>query len=137
MKTALQKHLATIAPSISIQTIWEHDPDHEREFIDLSRNPGDCFYGEERDDWQCWQSEICATAIQCGEEVTGHAYLGGTWEKAGDVPSESNPDISGYEAQLTVEELEELYEKLSITTPGAQEIAHQITTAIEHINSKA
>lgn len=132
MKTPLQKQLATIAPSISIQTTWEHDPDCERKFRDLSRNPGDCFYGEERDDWEPWQSEIRATAIQCGGEVTGYAYLGGTWEKKGRVPWASNPTISGYEDQMTVAALEELRELISVLDTSTRS---QIDKAIEHIKS--
>lgn len=129
MRTALQKHLATIAPSISIETNWEHDPDCRNIQDDC-----DGFEDENPEDWQCWQSEIRATAIQCGEEVTGHAYLGGTWEKAGDVPSESNPTISGYEDQMTVEALEELRELILVLDTSTRS---QIDKAIEHIKSKA
>ena len=103
MKTELQKHLAQLAPSISIKTIWGHDPD----LWDI-RKDCDGFDDEDPDDWQAWQSEIRATAICGGEKITGSAYLGGTWEKAGDNPSESNPTISGYEWQMTVEAMENL-----------------------------
>jgi hypothetical protein len=133
MKTPLQKELAGICPSISIVTIWEHDPDCEREFKQLSRNPGDCFCGEDRDDWQPWQSEVCATAIIAAEQVTGSAYLGGTWEKYGDNPSESNPDISGYEPQMTVEALEELASQVAANPQLSAEIA----AAIAHIQAIA
>jgi len=136
MKTQLQKELAQIAPSIAIETIWEVDPDCEREFKQLSQNPGDCFYGEDRDDWQPWQSEIRATAIVSGEELTGSDYLGATWEKWDAEPHISNPDISGYEYQMTVAALEELYKQISITALGAQEIAQQITAAIAHVEAK-
>jgi hypothetical protein len=103
MKTALQKHLAQFAPSVSIVTIWEHDPD-----LHDIRQDCDGFDDENPEDWQAWQSEIRATAICEGEEITGSAYLGGTWEKAEDSPAESNPDISGYERQMTAEALTEL-----------------------------
>lgn len=63
---------------------------------------------ENPEDWQAWQSEIEVSAIKNGELVTTSAYIGGTWEKAGDRPEESNPDISGYEPQMTQEALEEL-----------------------------
>jgi hypothetical protein len=102
-KTELQKALAKIAPSISIRTIWEVDEDCR----DIRK---DCCGMEDEDpnDWQAWQSNVCASAIVNGEEIEGNAYLSGTWEKAGDVPEESNPEISGYENQMTVEALEEL-----------------------------
>ena len=122
MKTTLQKHLATIAPSISIETIWEHDPD-----CHSIQDDCDGFEDEDPNDWQCWQSEIRATAIHCGEEVTGQAYLGGTWEKAGEYPWVANPEISGYEAQMTVEALEELRDKIA---PGDR---RQVLEAIAFI----
>lgn len=100
MKTLLQQKLATVAPYISIQTIWSPDPDMR----DIRQ---DCegMDDENPEDWQAWQSEIRATAILNGEEVSSSDYLGGTWERAGDVPEESNPEISGYEAQMTSEAL--------------------------------
>lgn len=104
MKTTLQHALATVAPSIRIRTIWEHDldagdPRKDGDWLEENANP---------DDWQAWQSEIRATCIINGDEVTGSAYLGGTWEKSGDYPGESNPTISGYENEMTMEALEEL-----------------------------
>jgi hypothetical protein len=103
MKTDLQKKLAQIAPSISIKTIWEPD-------TDCGPISQDCdgFNSEDDHKWEAWQSEIRATAICNGEKITGSAYLGGTWERAGDNPAESNPNISGYEPQMTVEALNEL-----------------------------
>lgn len=103
MKTELQKFLATIIPSIAIQTIWEHDPDSgpiskECELFDAS----------EDDDWQAWRSEVRATCIINGEEIHGSSYLGEIFEKYGDVPGESNPTILGYEPHMTVEALKEL-----------------------------
>lgn len=135
MKTPLQKQLVKVAPSIHIETIWEHDPDCEREFKELSRNPGDCFHGEDRDDWEPWQSEIRATAIINGELVSGSAYLGGTWEQAGDNPWKSNPEISGYESQMTVEALKELATQIG-EVMGEMPILNEIGGAIAHINSQ-
>ena len=103
MKTELQHALALIAPSISIATFWEHDPD----FHDI-RQDCDGFEDANPADWQAWQSEIRATAIKDGATITGNAYLGGTWEAAGDNPAITNPDISGYENQMTAEALEML-----------------------------
>jgi len=103
MKTELQKALAKIAPSISIQTFWERD-----RFSGPISKECDGFTADEDEDWQAWQSEIRATAISEGEEITGHAYLGGTFERVGDNPTESNPEISGYEGDMTTEALREL-----------------------------
>jgi hypothetical protein len=130
MKTPLQQELAVICPNISIETIWEHDPDHEGEFKSLSKNPGDCFYGEDWNGWERWQSEIRATAIVAGEQVSGSAYLCGTWERLGDHPSVSNPDISGYEPDMIIKALEELAKQcVSI------EIQCQIAAAIARCSS--
>jgi hypothetical protein len=131
MKTTLQKHLATLAPSIAIQTIWEHDPDSR--FSELT-GPGCAFENEEPDDWQAWQSEIRAAAIVSGEEITGSAYLGGTWEKSGDNPAESNPEISGYENQMTVEALEELRDT---APPESVLLGDQIAAALDYLKAEA
>jgi hypothetical protein len=60
--------------------------------------------------------------------------LGGTWEKAGDIPEESNPDISGYEPQMTIEALEELAVQIE-KKGGSQSLSTQITAAIAHIET--
>lgn len=126
MKTQLQIELAKIAPSISIETIWEHDHDCGP----ISKEC--CGFDESEDDeWTAWQSEVKASAIIGGELVTGSAYLGGTWEKASDVPWESNSEISGYEHQMTVEALRELGEKFTDLA-----LSNQIINAIKHIKSK-
>ena len=125
MKTELQKTLAAIAPSISIRTIWKHDPDSGPISKDC-----DGFDSSEDDEWEAWQSEIRATAIMNGEEITGSAYLGGTWEKFGDNPAVSNPEISGYENQMTQEALEDMPE-------ATEEIAAQICAAIEYLKAES
>lgn len=122
MKTQLQKHLATITPSISIRTIWEPD-----QYSGTVSQECDGFEPSEDDEWTAWRSEIRATIILNGEEITGSAYLGGTFEKAGDLPEYSNPTISGYEPQMTVEALEDLPE-------ASEEIAAQIVAAIAYVN---
>jgi hypothetical protein len=129
MKTELQKQLAKIAPSICIETLWEHDHDHR----DI-RDDCDGFDDENPDDWQAWQSEVRAACIYDGEEITGSAYLGGTWEKAGDDPSISNPEISGYENQMTVEALEELAKELPIVS--ARHLQTEIQAALSFLASK-
>lgn len=121
MKTKLQTALATLAPSISIKTTWTHDPDCR----DI-RKHCDGMDDENPEDWQAWQSEVSASAIVNGELVSSSAYLGGTWEKAGDNPHESNPDISGYESDMTAEALTEL-----LTLAPAY--SAEIQAAIAHI----
>lgn len=123
MKTKLQQELARIAPYIAISTTWSHDEDCGP----ISKEC--CGFDESEDDeWQAWNSNICCTAIVEGREFEGNAYLGGTWEKAGDDPSVSNPDISGYEAQMTVEALEEL----AAVASEDELITGQIEAAIAH-----
>ena len=95
MKTELQKQLAIIAPSISIRTRWNLDWTEPT---------------EDHEDWTAWQSEITAKVIIQGEEVTGSGPLGGIFEKNGDDPNFTNPTISGYENQMTIEALSELPE---------------------------
>ena len=122
MKTTLQKALAKIAPSISIRTIWEHDHD----LIDI-RQDCDGMDDADPDDWQAWRSEVQATAFDNGEEVTTSTHLGGTWEKAGDLPEYSNPAISGYENQMTWEALEEL----ATLVTGAT-LKNEVRSAMDH-----
>lgn len=125
MKTALQKALAPIAPSVRIRTIWEYDHDHS----DI-RKDCDGFDDEDPDDWQAWQSEVRASAICDGEEVSGSAYLGGTWEKAGEDPALSNPEISGYERQMVEEALRELGSQTTEET-----LCNQIIAALRFLDS--
>lgn len=106
-KTKLQKKLAAIHGGISIETIWSHDDDASFTEHGMTK-PGGCFHSEDPDEWQAWQSEVRASVIHNGEIVSASAYMGGTWEKYGDNPAESNPEISGYEPQMTQEALEEL-----------------------------
>lgn len=119
MKTALQQRLATIAPNIDIHTLWSRD--YDEKFSDPINK--DWTEGQKAKDWKCWQSEIRASIVKNGELVRGSAYMGGTWERAGDKPAKYNPEISGYEPQMTVEALEEL---LAL----APQLEHQIKLAI-------
>lgn len=122
MKTKLQKHLATIAPSVSIRTIWEPDQDSGTVSQEC-----DGFTRAEDEEWTAWQSEIRATAITNGEEITGSAYLGGTFERAGDLPEFSNPTISDYEPQMTLEALESLPE-------ASDSLAAEVCAAIAYLH---
>lgn len=132
MKTELQKTLATLAPSVCIQTFWEHDHD----LRDI-REDCDGFDDENPDDWQAWQSEVRASAIADGEEVSGSAYLGGTWERATDHPATSNPTISGYEHQMTIEALRELLNALPIVgeNGNARPLREQAHAAIAFLET--
>lgn len=99
--------LATVAPSIAIEVIWEYDAD----LRDITK---DCDMPADTDpaDWQAWQSEVRASAIVGGKSLSGSAYLGGTWEKFSDHPSKTNPEISGYLPQMIDEALTELLRML-------------------------
>ena len=103
--TVLAK-LAKIAPSVSFKTTWEPDQDAKWDVEDPSLDAND---------FQAWQSDVCASVIAGGKLHEGHAYLGGTWEKFGDDPAKSNPDISGYLLQMLDEAAEELRASLSET----------------------
>lgn len=118
MKTELQKQLAQVAPYIAISTFWEHDNDCGPISKDC-----DGYTAEDDEDWQAWNSNICAKAVVNGDEIEGNAYMGGTWEKVGDLPEVSNPDISGYEAQMTVEALVELGQQINDLIISNQVIA--------------
>ena len=124
MKTELQKHLATLAPSVSIETIWSPDPD-----LDDIRKDCDGFEDADPSDWQAWQTEVRASVIIRGQLVTASSYLGGTWELASDDPSQTNPDVSGYERGMTHETLAELFNTENLPF----NIAAEIMAAINHL----
>ena len=100
--TELLAHLVAVAPSIALSTHWSPDPDSD------IFAPGSVFDTEDPDDWQCWQSEVRASAIAAGRLVTGSDYLSDVWERFGDAPAESNPDVSGYLPQMVEEALADL-----------------------------
>jgi hypothetical protein len=107
MKNELQKELGRVSPSLEIVTIWEHDTD----LFDI-RDDCEGFDDEQPGDWQAWQSEVKVSVIVGGVSYSGSAFLGGTWERASDHPSESNPDISGYYPGMVREALSELASKV-------------------------
>lgn len=126
MKSKLQQDLASICPSVTIETLWDHDTDiWDGMGIDLTGDET-----EDPADWQCWRSEVKASAIVNGEVITGSDYLGGTWERAENSPWQSNSEISGYEASMTVSALEDLL--AAIDDP---ELTEEISAAITHIHS--
>lgn len=112
--------LAAIAPSIAIETIWSHDEDAEWDIEDPSLDP---------DDFQAWQSEVRASAIVSGKLLSGSAYLGGTWERFGDHPSKSNPDISGYFPQMLDEALADLANQCPTMEPLISDARAALTAA--------
>ena len=120
--TELIEALHLAAPSISITVMWTYDDDGAAEWDDLSSNPGDCFYGTDRDDWVCWQTTTTASVIIDGEEIEGSDYLGGTWEKYDESPWVVNPDISGYFPDKARVALEELAKQLPCGHPLHEEI---------------
>lgn len=122
--TLLLERLAAVAPQIAIETIWQYDHDEPWE--------GDWTKGEDQADWQCWQSEVRASAICAGQLIEGSAHLGGTWEKYGDCPSRTNPDISGYLPQMIDEALDEL----KLQCPKAGNTSRQITKAISLLKTE-
>ena len=95
--------LRKAAPSIAFSIHWEHDED-----AGPIHKECDGFTAAEADEWQAWQSEVRAECIIDGETRTGSDYLGGTFEKADDVPEESNPFISGYLPDMIDRALDEL-----------------------------
>ena len=112
MKSPLQNTLKTLAPSINIATHWSLD-----EYADRM---SDACEGEDPandDDWTAWQSEVRATAVLAGDMIQGTDYLHGTYERIGDDPSISNPEISGYESDMVVNAVTELLLKAQTDTP--------------------
>lgn len=96
MKTELDSKqlialVASVAPFVCVCTIWTHD-----ECSGPISKECDGFTSDEDDDWTAWNSEVRASLIQDGEMISVSDFLGGTFEKAGDDPAQSNPDISGY-----------------------------------------
>ena len=111
--------LATIAPMVAIEVEWSEDTD--------ARWEGSWTKGEDRNGWKAWQSDVKATVIQNGKILTGTGSLGGTWEKFGEHPSDTNPDISGYFPQKLLEALQEIGPQL--TKPC--EFEHSLLMAID------
>lgn len=110
--------LAKLAPSIGIETIWEHD-----DFCGPISKDCHGYTKADDDDWQAWQSEVRASAIVEGKTVSGSAHLGGTWEKVWDHPGLSNPEISGYLPQMIIEALEELLPQVGLSLASEIEAA--------------
>lgn len=95
----LMNALREAAPHVVFEVKWERDPAARRDIDDPTLN---------EDDFECWQSDVSATTIVGGRFVGGNEYLCGTWERFGDHPSKSNPDISGYLPQMLLGAAEEV-----------------------------
>jgi hypothetical protein len=119
----LQKKLAQIAPNICIKTVWSRDEDYEL---------CDGFEDVRKDGHWAWSADITATLIQNGEEITGKAGMSGVWQAPEDLPWLKNPDISGYEAQMTEEALSDLLETVSFADRVTR---NQIHNAIDQISN--
>lgn len=109
----LLARLAAVAPSVAIETIWEHDADAR---WDMAPECGD------PDEFTAWQSEARASGVIGGAVVSGSDYLGGTWEKYEEHPAKSNPEISGYLPQMIAEAVKELGKQVPTCHPIQKEI---------------
>ena len=125
LKTFLDA-LKRAAPSIAFSILRQHDP-----FVGPIHKEYDGFTAEEADDWQAWQSEVTASTLiggdlkagryYLGRYYLGRYYLGGTFERADDIPEESNPFISGYLPYMIASALDDL--AAQIGNEHADEIA--------------
>lgn len=113
--------LAKLAPSIALSVLWERDTDAHWDIDDPELDA---------DDFTAWQSTVTASAIVAGKLVEGHAYLAGTWERYGDKPRESNPEISGYLWQNVGEALDELSKQ---TKDAGDDLTRQIDGARSYV----
>lgn len=96
MKTPLQKQLARAAPSILIETLYSEDPYSPWDFEDASICQGD---------HECLNATVRALVVVGGNSVTGSDALGGVWSEIGGT---RDPEIGGYERQMTGAALENL-----------------------------
>lgn len=138
MKSELQKELSFIAPHFFVETIWEHDDtaSWSRSVSDVGY-PGNALADEDPDDWQAWQSEVRVMCVAGGELIESSEYLGGTWEKFGDDPEKTNPDISGYENQMTQECFESTLKKLELMNGCEDQLMKESVEAIEFLKRRA
>jgi len=94
-------------PQVALSTLWEPDEDARFDEHGMTK-PGGCFYQEDPEDWQAWQSEVRAVCIFDGRVYQGSSYMGGSWYRDEDEPQASDPEIGGYYPQMVCEALEEL-----------------------------
>ena len=96
--------LAELLPFVHIARVWSSDTFPDWDIFEV----GNALDGEDKDNWQAWQSEVKATAIIQGKVFSGSNFLGGTWERYDDNPEVSNPSISGYFTQMVHEAIFQL-----------------------------
>ena len=125
MKSPLQTALQTLAPSINIATHWSID-----EFADRMSDACDGEDPANDDDWTAWQSEVRATAVLTGDMIQGTDYLGGTYERIGDDPSTSNPEIS----DMVVNAVTELLLKAQTDTPQCLALRAEIDAILNFLS---
>ena len=129
MKSPLQITLQTLAPSICIETLWSLD-----EYADRMSDACDGEDPANDDDWMAWQSEVRATAVLAGDMIRGTDYLGGTYERIGDDPSISNPEISGYESGMVYTAVTELLLKAQTDTPQCLALRAEIDAILNSLS---
>lgn len=117
----LIKTLAKLAPGIALEIIWSKDPGSRWDIEDSELDPND---------FEAWQSEVRASAIVDGKLKSESSHMGGTWEKLGDDPRQSNPDISGYLPQMAQEAYQELKKSLPVE---AHSLHVDCDVAIQHL----
>jgi hypothetical protein len=132
MKTALQTKLSTVAPYILIRTHWSPDPD-----AGLISQNDDAHNGDDDAIWTAHQAEVRATCILYGEELNNSDYLSGIFERVEMDPASSNPEISGYEAQMTCTALENLSMEIDmfVDSDEKQILIRQIDAALDLIST--
>jgi hypothetical protein len=115
----LLEEIAILAPSVAVEVRWEKDRD-----ADWKDLPDEC----DPDDFECWQSEVVASAVISGKLVSGSDALCGTWMRYGEHPAKYNPEISGYFPQMLKQALIDL--GMQVKCPS---VARQILNAINSI----
>lgn len=110
----IKKALKEIAPQISVGVRRDEDTN----FIWDGDGPDPSEFG-----FIPYNIDVYAMSIVNGEEVEGHGYLGGSYDK----PGEFDPDIGGYFPQKLEEAFEELSEQLS------GEILKQAKAALQYL----
>ena len=121
--------MQTLAPSICIETHWSLD-----EYADRMSDACDGEDPENDDDWTAWLSGVRATAVLAGDMIQGTDYLGGTYERIGDDPAITNPEISGYESDMVVNAVTELLLKAQTDTPQCLALRAEIGAILNFLS---
>ena len=129
MKSPLQTALQTLAPSINIKTRWSID-----EYADRMSDACDGEDPADDDNWMAWQAEVRATAVLAGDMIQGTDYIGGTYERIGDDPAITNPEISGYESDMVVNAVTELLLQAQTDTPQCIALRAEIDAILNFLS---